>query len=246
MQKSSVKELALKTRRRYRRSADVDDWLMTYADMVTLLLCFFAIFLSVSIPKKEKFEQAAAEVRNQFGSTVATVPHSMPPRNFSIDDDDVTYGGLPSIVDGYDENRATKEDRTGDRLTTFEMNAASFFSSGASTLSDEGKRILGGEMFKTLTSDEFKDFIITVEGHTDDNPINTLQFPSNWELSTARAASVVRYYLELGIPASRLRAAGYSDTYPKVPNRDANGQPIPANQALNRRVIIKLEKVDRE
>ena len=231
-------------RRKFRRRAgDVDDWLMTYADMVTLLLCFFAIFLSVSIPKKEKFEQAAQEVRHQFGSNAQSLQTMMPPQNFNIDEDEI-YQGQPSLVEGYEENRtAEKEDRPGDRLTTFEMNAASFFASGSATLSDEGKGILGGEMFKTLTSDQFKDYIITVEGHTDDNPINTPQFPSNWELSTARSASVVRYYLELGIPASRLRAAGYADTFPKVPNRDANGQPIPANQALNRRVLIKLEKV---
>lgn len=240
----------MKARRRFRRRAgDVDDWLMTYADMVTLLLCFFAIFLSVSVPKKEKFERAADEVRHKFGAPVQPVGQTemhLSPRNYSVDDDDMTYGGLPSIVGHYDDNKGSKVDRPGDRLTTFELNTASFFASGSATLSDEGKKILGGEIFKTLTSDKYKDYTITVEGHTDDNPINTPQFPSNWELSTARAAAVVRYYLELGIPPARLRAAGYSDTFPKVPNRDAAGQPIPANQAQNRRVLIKLEKVDKQ
>jgi chemotaxis protein MotB len=55
----------------------------------------------------------------------------------------------------------------------------------------------------------------------------------------------VHFFLDQGIPAERLRAAGYADTFPKVPNRDANGNPIPANQAQNRRVVIKLEKVDK-
>ncbi len=61
-----------------------------------------------------------------------------------------------------------------------------------------------------LNSDEFKDYQITVEGHTDDTPIHTTEFPSNWELSTARASAVVHVFLEQGIPAQRLRAAGYA------------------------------------
>ena len=77
-----------------------------------------------------------------------------------------------------------------------------------------------------------------------DAPISTAQFPSNWELSTARASAVVHYFLDQGIPAQELRAAGYADTFPKAPNRDAAGHPLPENQAQNRRVVIALEKID--
>lgn len=240
----------MKYRRRHRRHGDVDDWLMTYADMITLLLCFFAVFLSVSIPKKDKFEKAREEVQHTFGTPdmpEASIPDREIPKSFSEESNDVTMGGLPSIVGSYDDyHPPVKPDRPGDRLTQIEMNAAPFFASGSATLSEQGKVILSGEILKMLTSDQYKDYIITVEGHTDDNPINTPQFPSNWELSTGRAAAVVRYLLELGITASRLRAAGYADTFPKVPNRDTADKPIPANQAQNRRVLIKLEKVDKE
>jgi len=61
-----------------------------------------------------------------------------------------------------------------------------------------------------------------------------------------RAAAVVRFFLSQNIPPQRLRAAGYADTFSKVPNRDANGIAIPANQAQNRRVVIKLEKIEKE
>jgi chemotaxis protein MotB len=88
------------------------------------------------------------------------------------------------------------------------------------------------------------DYMITVEGHTDDMPIGTGQFPSNWELSTARASAVVRYLINNGIPAAKLRAVGYAQVMPKVPNRDVTGRPIPENQAQNRRVVIKLEKIE--
>lgn len=71
-------------------------------------------------------------------------------------------------------------------------------------------------------------------------PINSAQFPSNWELSAARASSVVRYFIELGIKPSRLKAAGYADTKPKVPNKDIFNEGIPENRAQNRRVGLRL------
>ena len=111
-------------------------------------------------------------------------------------------------------------------------------------MSEAGESILH-EMATKLKSDEFKDYQITVEGHTDDAPISTSRFPSNWELSTARASAVVHFFLDQDIPARKLRAAGYADTFPKAPNRDANGDAIPENQAQNRRVVIKLEKIDK-
>ena len=100
-------------------------------------------------------------------------------------------------------------------------------------------------MKRIPTSDKYKSYQVTVEGHTDDSPISTLQFPSNWELSTARAAAVVHCLLQQGILAQRLRAAGYADTFPVALNRDAHGQAIPENQARNRRVVIKLEKIEK-
>jgi len=96
-----------------------------------------------------------------------------------------------------------------------------------------------------LRSNRFKDYQITVEGHTDDTPISTARFPSNWELSTARASAVVHFFLDQGIPALKLRAAGYADTFPKAPNRDVNGIAIPQNQSQNRRVVIKLERIEK-
>jgi chemotaxis protein MotB len=132
----------------------------------------------------------------------------------------------------------------GDRITSFQFSSTAFFASGTATLSDSGQSILQN-LLGRLQSPAFATYRITVEGHTDDEPINSPQFPSNWELSAARAAAVVRYFIEHGIPADRLRAAGYADTHPLAPNRDAAGNPIPENQAKNRRVVIELEKIDR-
>ncbi|MGB4058443.1 MAG: OmpA family protein, partial [Alphaproteobacteria bacterium] len=222
------------------------DWLMTYADMITLLLCFFAIFLSVSVPKDEKMEQARIKVKERFAAQNPLAEIVIDPTSpiGARSRDRELYDRLPSIIDMYEKGKGVNVKQEGDRITTLEMDSSAFFASGSSILSTEGQKILG-ELKEKLTSKDYINYSITIEGHTDDNPINTTQFPSNWELSTARAAAVVRFFLEHGIDPERLRASGYADVFPKVPNRDRNGNPIPANQSQNRRVVIKLEKIDK-
>ena len=111
-------------------------------------------------------------------------------------------------------------------------------------------------MYEELATPLYKQFNINVEGHTDDDPINTPRYPSNWELSSNRAATVVRFIIsqteedtrvdpngqKYGVERNRLKATGYADTQPKVPNRDANDAPIRANQIANRRVVIRISK----
>ena len=268
-----------------------DDWLMTYADMITLLLCFFAVFLTVTVPKKvvpHKVELArtivvpAEPVHFLEGDlpfhglpraerptedyvpapavATKTEPLAAPARPAEIKAEapprppapapapevalDTTGITPPAILASLQSTGNAQVEQKGDRITTVEMSSATFFASGSATLSKAGEAVLQ-DVAARLKSDELRDYLITVEGHTDDAPIATLQFPSNWELSTARASAVVHFFLDQGIPARKLRAAGYADTFPKAPNRDAAGNPIPGNQAQNRRVVIKLEKIDK-
>lgn len=265
-----------------------DDWLMTYADMITLLLCFFAIFLSISIPRKDvpqkqvvaqaiplpvqrvsflddnqpirgldRVEPAAEESAPKAPAHVdeppaktnaigvqATAAPAKPVEPPSPSAPAASYISPPEILQTLKSQGATETQQDGDRITTLEISSAAFFDSGSATLSTPGESILRAIAAK-LKWEEFRDYRITVEGHTDDIPISTARFPSNWELSTARASAVVHFLLDQGIPAQKLRAAGYADTFPKVPNRDANGNAIPENQAQNRRVVIQLEKIDK-
>ena len=274
-----------------------DDWLMTYADMITLLLCFFAIFLTVTVPKKvtpqrtdlartivvqaepthflegdlpfhgtpiadrptgddvpklavpEKPEPLAAAGPVSQTKTEPPPPPPAPaptpaPAAQPVVALDMTGITPPAILAPLQAKGTAEVEQKGDHLTTVNMSSATFFPSGSATISADGQAVLA-DVAQRLKSDELRDYLITVEGHTDDAPISTAQFPSNWELSTARASAVVHYFLDQGIPAQKLRAAGYADTFPKLPNRDAQGHPIPENQAQNRRVVIKLEKLDR-
>jgi chemotaxis protein MotB len=241
-----------------------DDWLMTYADMITLLLCFFAIFLSISITKKDaapKVEMAQpapapAPVRQVIflngrlpfpdleRSDEATEPPpaaKTTPADAAPELEIVSPFEVAAMPAASEASDAKPE---GDRITMLEFGSAAFFESGSATLSRSGEAILR-KVAADLGAGAFDDYRITVEGHTDDTPIKTAQFPSNWELSTARASAVVHFLLDHGIPAARLRAAGYADTFPKAPNRDAAGNAMPQNQAQNRRVVIKLEKIDK-
>lgn len=260
---------------KYRRKQDsrggraavshADDWLMTYADMITLLLCFFIVFLSMSVPKKApeaqvQKPQVAEETARPPTIMQGNLPlHGMKVATFRtqfLEEEEPKEETPPPKPEPVVEKRVEaqpappppvkkEEGPKGDRITTLEMNSATFFDVGSATLSEGGQEVLNG-VTETLVSDQYRDYVITIEGHTDDAPISTPQFPSNWELSTARAAAVVHYFLKQGIPPQRLRAAGYADTFPKVPNRDEAGNPIPENQAANRRVVIKLEKIVKE
>jgi chemotaxis protein MotB len=256
-----------------RRSDHTDDWLMTYADMITLLLCFFAIFLSVAIARKDLPAKAETPPPVQQLQTPPDILEGNLPFHGleQVPQPDVLEGNLPfhdpMTEQETDDNASAsstgsmqqtavnvpdilkevkdQEQKGGDRITIIDMNSAAFFGSGSAILSLAGKAILR-DLAEKLKTDKYKEYQITVEGHTDDSPINTVQFPSNWELSTGRAAAVVHYFLSEGVPPRKLRAAGYADTFPKVPNRDANGNALPQNQAQNRRVVIKLEKIDKE
>jgi chemotaxis protein MotB len=111
-----------------------------------------------------------------------------------------------------------------------EINASALFNQGEADIQPEAKKTLA-DAAKVLVDNEYA---IEVEGHTDNAPISTSRFPSNWELSSARASSVVRLFIEQGVGAKRLRAVGSADNRPVLPNDTSEGR------ARNRRVTITV------
>jgi len=226
--------------------AHTNDWLITYADMITLLLCFFVIFYVILSAQKKTQQEVPVAGSPAHLAQLAARPSV--PIDFGVEKiapvqtaiaNDANVVNRPDLPDKLD-NMAS-----GKRITAFEMAGSELFDSGSAILKEDGKVILQG-LAAQLQSGGYDGYRIVVEGHTDDTPISSQQFASNWELSMARAAAVVHLLLNQGIPADRLRATGYGDTDPKLPNRDVSGNPIPDNQAQNRRVVIKLEKVETE
>ncbi len=179
-------------------------WLYSYADLMTQLLIFSILMLVVLGMKELKPEKAKKQSALQ--ETVDQVEKFM--RDSNLQD-------------------SMAIDRAADRLV-IRMKSAILFKEGQAALTTDAERVLAG-LTPVLAKAPSR---LRVEGHTDDVAIHSALFPSNWELSTARAISVVRYLEGQGIDRERLSVAGYAEFHPLVANDSAG------NRAQNRRVEI--------
>lgn len=203
-----------------------EDWLTTFADAITLLMAFFVMLLTFAefdIPAYEELTSAVAA--NIGGRDKQTTMQSL-----KIDAQDLVYEMQADqvVTVGADE-----------KGVVIELQSNAFFKPASADIVPAAIPVLK-KLSDTLASPNYELYNVVVEGHTDDGQINTKQFPSNWELSAARASSVVRLFEENNVARERLKATGYADTRPKVPNRDLEGKPIPENRATNRRVVLRL------
>jgi chemotaxis protein MotB len=214
------------------KDEDREEWLITYADAITLLMAFFIMLASFSKVDIATFEKVAAGIAGEIGHREQETPVD----RLKVDMQDIIYG--------MDAEKIAKIS-TDEKGVVIELDSSAFFKSGSADLRDEILPVLQ-RTFQVLMAPGYSNFMVEVEGHTDDDPISTDKFPSNWELSAGRASAVVRYFQTQGMPGRRLEAIGYGDTRPKVPNRDANGVPIPENQAQNRRVVLRAYPVFRK
>ncbi len=211
------------------RNNDInEDWMGTFADMVSLLLCFFIIILNVAKPTATSFEELRKGFMGEFTQEEVSTPFS-----------DI-YDAFTSVID----NNQMQQDisiEESDKGIMLEFSDASLFKPGSAELLPRAKPLLD-DIALALTRFEYDRYLIEVEGHTDNVPISTAQYPSNWELSTARASAVVKYFIEKSVEPKRLKASGFADTQPKMPNEDSYGNPMPENQAENRRISVRLER----
>ncbi len=203
-----------------------EDWLITYADAITLLMAFMVMLLTFTKYDIPAFEEAAAAIQSNLSGRDSTSPIQL----LRIDVQDVVYN--------MQADQVVKVD-TDDKGIVIELSSSAFYKPGSADLREVALPVLE-KMSQTLLAPRYQTYAIEVEGHTDDIPINTPRFPSNWELSAMRATQVVGLLISQGMEPIRLKATGYADTQPKAPNKDAEGNPVPDNQALNRRVVIRV------
>lgn len=208
------------------RAESEDDWLTTFADIATLMLAFFVLLAAISKVDPVLFEQVKAGMAKGIGQRDIERPIE------ALRNDITAAIELMKV----DDVIGLGVDQQG---LVIEFASAAFYEPGSAALREETVPILE-RMAVTLGSMKYRNFQIEVQGHTDDTPINTPIFPSNWELSAARATRVVRFLEDVGLPSQRMRAVGLADTAPKVPNRDPEGNPLPNNQEINRRVAVRV------
>ncbi|NLE23929.1 MAG: OmpA family protein [Clostridiaceae bacterium] len=219
-------------------------WMTTYSDLMSLLLTFFILLYSFSSLDAKKFQDVANALQAVLtGQSNITIFDHSPPAETSVDapvavpdEDEFEF----EIQEVYDQVKEYLEKEGLDAQVSVTMNQKGIlidikesvlFDLGKADIKQGSKVILDklGQLIKTIDKD------IVIEGHTDNLPINTFEFKSNWELSVIRAVNVLRYFVEVqGADPHRISATGYGEYQPIASNE------TDAGKAMNRRVNILL------
>lgn len=235
-----------------------DRWLLTYSDLITLLLAFFVVMYSMSRIDAKKFGKMSEHLQGAFHSGDARGQASA--GESDLGSGALKIGRLKTVAQNLRSSLGTSKDRVSmggqgvpmaradsvaaqsgfsaiepismeinERGLVIHIVEAALFESGQATLKPEALTILD-RIAKEIMNLPNQ---VRVEGHTDDRPITTTRFPSNWELSSARATSVVRFLIEKhDLSPERLSALGFGEYRPLAPNISDE------NRAKNRRVDI--------
>jgi chemotaxis protein MotB len=233
-------------------------WMATMADMFSLLLTFFILLLSFSNMDLEKFRAMAESIQQALGvsaqSTVGIFASGKNPLDVGtgqsgkpdtpqeqikikeISQYEQMAGDITKVVSDMGL-MDTVTVTSSDRGVLMQVQGQVFFEAGEAELKPESQPFLD-EIARIVKGSPYN---VAIEGHTDDSPIHTERFPSNWELSTSRAISALRYLVDHGhVDPHRLSSAGYADTRPLVPNDTEQ------HQRQNRRVEFVFFKEQRE
>ncbi len=213
-------------------------WMVTFSDMVTLMLCFFVLILSFSTIELEKFKGAVESLKGALGvfsgHESPQTQKNMRVEKVEVPDDATIYQKAMEM------EKRIQDLQLQDEVKVEVTGSGMLVRLGENVLFDAGTADLKPRAFPILSAiseamrGEKQE--VYVEGHTDNVPIHTRKFPSNWELSSARALSVVKYLVNVeGIPEKFLAAVGHGEHRPLVPNNS------PQNRARNRRVEIFIK-----
>ena len=227
------------------------EWMATFADLVTLLMCFFVLLFAMSTTQQETYKELVKSLRSALGAqavpqsgtreglTMHAVPSEEPSESQQIDE----LGGMieKEMEDIVSEVRelvlfnklggevSVTKNEDGVVIT---MSDLLLFTEGGTKLADKGLDILQ----KVAVVLAKLAYHVKIKGHTDSEPISSARYPSNWELSSARASTVVRHLVDYGVPPFYISAEGYAQYHPVATNDTAAGR------ARNRRVEIVYER----
>lgn len=210
----------------------------TFTDMNQLLLTFFVLLLSMSTMDTRKIKVALGSLQGSLGilksgtqtemtkddimSRVSFV-QSVQAMKLKISNSLKDYIGKANLS----QTVTVTDTKKGINVRVMD---STMFQAGSADIREDSKPLL--DKLAAVVAET--PFDVMVEGHTDDTPFSTAVYPSNWELSTARAVNVVKYFISKGVNPQKLSAAGYGDNHPVVPNINA------ASRAKNRRVEINF------
>jgi len=203
-------------------------WLATFADMMSLLLCFFVLLLSFANQDVTKFRTLMGSIKDAFGIQIkrdeaefaAFSPSKYERKDVELNEDNKMLLGmvlqLKKLMVDDPELKETAEISTDDHGVIMRIPNNMIFKKGTAQVLPGADKVFS----KVITFLKEHNFDLVVRGHTDDRLSATNEaYPTNWELSSARAGAALRYIIEKGgIKPSRLKAVGYADSQPLVPN----------------------------
>lgn len=203
-----------------------ETWLIPYSDLLTLLLALFIVLFASSSLDKNK----AAQIEYALAAAFNTIPT------------DQMSGSLMNFLDDVKNLKLGDDVGIGSdsKGAVLDITSSILFEEDKITLRPEAEPMLK-KIALLLNGTRYKRFRVVVEGHTDDTPYSSSTYPSNWELSSARAGSIVRYFIKSGLNEDRFQAVGMAGIAPKYPNLNSYGEAIPENRSRNRRVAIRVE-----
>ena len=244
-------------RRKREEQSNTERWLVSYADFITLLFAFFVVMYAVSSLNEGKYKVLSSSLVHAFKNKAVNtdVDQSNDSQSMLKTEPD---GAMVKVFDEQKTQAQVERKQKQERMRsmaqdilqalgpliddgsvtvtqsnigiTVEINASVLFLPGEALLNEDSTEALR-EVAKVIKGHNHE---IQVEGHTDNIPIHTLNFPSNWELSTARASSVIRLFIDNGVKANRLTAIGYGENRPVASNETSDGR------KRNRRVSIMI------
>lgn len=205
----------------YSNSKDyINRWVVSYADFVTMLLALFMVMFAIS------------QNVTKYQEKIITENNLQPVENSQLADNTAIDEVYDILTTKFAENKSIKLVKEPRGLIV-RLNDTILFDEGSAIIKKNASKTLN-EIIESLSEINNK---VVVEGHTDSTPINTKDFPSNWELSTARATNIIGYIIRTGkIHPQRLSAVGYGEFMPVADNTSSEGR------LLNRRVDIIILK----
>ena len=230
--------------------SDSNAWLMSYADMMTLISCFFILVVAFSNQEDPSFRKKADEFAKYFRGDLVEAKEKKIKRDegenkriseekqIYKDDRDITQSEKSPTTLSSLNKIASISEITKPKSLEVTFSGSIMFKQGTTEITKEVE--LAIQSFINLLKLRKSPFFILFEGHTDDTDVKTNIYPSNWELSSARAAKVLKMFLDAGFSEKYMTIVGYGDTRPEYKNRDKKGQALIENQKLNRRVEIKV------
>jgi len=222
-------------------------YMLTWGDMCTLLLCFFVMLLAMSTIDPAKFNVAASSFQNAFSGVLESFPTIMISQDILIPRMGGDEQNKRLAIDAAERIRKTVKSENLEDAIKVKVTETGIAIKVADPIGfDAGESEIKPELIGTLS--QIAEIIgkvdgasVRVEGHTDNIPIHTRSFPSNWELSASRALNVVKFLASQGhVDPGRLSAIGYGEYRPEVPNSSN------ANRMRNRRIEIYVDYTDKK